>query len=100
MNVNEALSALVEYAVQRGLIEEVDRIWALNRLLDALKLDSWEPGDPAETTDDLEAILAVLLDDAVARGVIEDTVVHRDLLDTELMGRLTPRHSWVISKFE
>ena len=41
-----------------------------------------------------------LLDDAHARGVLtEDSVVYRDLFDTELMGRLTPRPAQVIGKF-
>ena len=46
-------------------------------------------------------MLEELLDDAHARGVLaENSVVYRDLFDTELMGRLTPRPSWVIEKFE
>ena len=41
-----------------------------------------------------------LLDDAAQRGVLEqNSVVYRDLLDTELMGRLTPRPSQVAKKF-
>ena len=45
----------------------------------------------------LEDILKELLDDAAARGRIEDDTTSRDLFDTELMGRLTPRPSQVIS---
>ena len=45
-------------------------------------------------------VLAELLDDAYARGVLaENSVVYRDLFDTELMGRLTPRPAQVIEKF-
>ena len=47
----------------------------------------------------LEDILKELLDDAAARGRIEDDTTNRDLFDTELMGRLTPRPSQVISEF-
>ena len=40
------------------------------------------------------------MDDAHARGVLkEDSVVYRDLFDTMLMGRLTPRPAQVIDKF-
>ena len=49
---------------------------------------------------ELEEILKTLLDDAEARGVISGGVTERDLLDTELMGRLTPRPSQVIGEFK
>ena len=40
------------------------------------------------------------MDDAHARGVLpEDSVVYRDLFDTMLMGRLTPRPAQVIERF-
>ena len=97
MTVNQALTALVNYAEKEGLIEKEDRIYALNSVLGALSLDSFEPeecGKPA-----LEEILACLLDDACERGVCEDSVVFRDLLDTKIMGALTPRPSYVIEKF-
>ena len=49
---------------------------------------------------DLPETLSVLLDDAFARGVLaENSVVYRDLLDSELMGRLTPRPAQVIERF-
>ena len=99
MNINEAISGLVHYAVQKGLIDPSDRVWAINRLLPALGLDSYEePESPKEQP--LEELLKTLLDYAVANGVIEDGVTQRDLLDTELMGRLTPRPSWVIAQFQ
>ena len=41
-----------------------------------------------------------LLDWAVENGRIEDDTTSRDLFDTELMGRLTPRPSQVIREFE
>ena len=87
MNIDSCLSALVEYGIERGLIEACDRIYTVNRLLEALELDSYTPEPPAELP--LEDILKALLDDAVARGVCEGDVTSRDLLDTKLMGALT-----------
>ncbi len=88
MNANVYLASLAQYGVDRGLIEESDRTFVINRLLRALSLDSYEPAEPADLP--LEEILGGLLDDAAARGVCENDVTHRDLLDTELMGILTP----------
>ena len=96
--VNQAICDLIAYALRAGLIEEDDRVWATNRILDALKLTDWEA--PAAAQDrPLEDILKDLLDFAVETGVIEDGVTTRDLFDTELMGRLTPRPSQVRKQF-
>ena len=95
---DQAIKDLVGYAVRTGLIEESDRTWAVNALLEAMRLDNWE--EPQEARErPLEDILRELLDDAAARGLIHDDVTSRDLFDTELMGRLTPRPSQVIQDF-
>ena len=94
----QAIKDLVGYALRTGLIEEYDRTWAVNSLLQAMGLDSWE--EPQQVKDrPLEDILKELLDDAAARGRIEDDTTSRDLFDTELMGRLTPRPAQVIREF-
>ena len=98
--VDKEIAALVEYARRKGLIEDGDVTWAINSLLDALKLDSYTPEPLPEGEIHLAQVLDRLLDDAAQRGVLEqNSVVYRDLLDTELMGRLTPRPSQVAKKF-
>ena len=99
--IDEAISKLATYALRAGLIEECERTWAVNTILDALKLDSYtEPGKDWEDIH-LAAVLDELLDDAYARGVFtENSVVYQDLFDTELMGRLTPRPAQVIETFQ
>ena len=97
--IEQAIADLLGYALRVGLIEDCDRTWAANRLLEALKLDSWE--EPAAVQDrPLEDILKDLLDWAVENGRIEEGTTSRDLFDTELMGRLTPRPSQVIREFQ
>ena len=100
--VDREIQALVAYALDTGLIEPCERVWAVNALLEALELDSYtEPETPAERPVDLPAVLTALMDDAHARGVLkEDSVVYRDLFDTKLMGVLTPRPAQVIGKFQ
>ena len=84
----QAISALVNYAIHCQLITADDAVFAENRLLEILQLDA--PVDlPIESTE-LPDILQVLTDNAVARGIIEDGVVSRDLFDTKLMGAVTP----------
>ncbi|MCI9308932.1 MAG: galactose-1-phosphate uridylyltransferase, partial [Oscillospiraceae bacterium] len=107
--VDNAIAKLVAYAIQNDLIWPYEKDWAVNTILDALKLDSWtDPGEEFWWESNiysrkiqLAPILEELLDDAYVRGVLaENSVVYRDLLDTELMGRLTPRPSEVRDLFQ
>ena len=45
--VYSAIRNLAEYGVETGLITEDDRTYAINQLLEALRLDEYE--EPAET---------------------------------------------------
>ena len=93
------LKKLVEYAAERGLIGERDRIWAVNRLLEVLGEDTYE--DPGEVGRDtpLETILDELVDYARAKGLVDEGNVAHDLFDTKLMTCLTPRPSEVENAF-
>ena len=77
MDVFEGITALADYGVRTGLIEEADRTWAVNALLAALELDAYEErtvtGQPA-----LTEILDSLLNYACANGLCQDSVVYRD----------------------
>ena len=97
--ISKDIAALVAYGILNGLIEEADRKWAINQLVEALGLREFEQCEEENCIDPLEEILGRILDDAVARGYIEDGVVSRDLLDTKLMGILTPRPSEIRRRF-
>lgn len=98
--VYEAVKGLVQYGLDKGLISEVDAIYARNQILDVMGMDEYEePQGPAESGD-LEAILKELLDCAADTGALkEDSVVYRDLLDTKLMNCLMPRPGEVVKEF-
>ncbi len=97
MNVNTYIASLVQYGLDCGLLEECDRIYVTNQLLQVLGLDSYTPAEPENLP--LEEILKGLLDDAVERGVCGDDITSRDLFDTKLMGVLTPAPREVRKKF-
>lgn len=97
--INKSIAALVNYAISKGLISKDDRVWAINRILEALRLDKYEEPNDLGALPSLEKILAPLLDYAVQSGLIEDSITARDLFDTKLMGLLTPRPSEVSQKF-
>ena len=102
--INTYISALAQYAVDRGLIEENERIYSINMLLDVLKLDEYNPCDDIDKvialSSDLEAILQFIDDYAYDRGLIEEnSVVYRDLFDTRVMNCFVKRPSEVIRIF-
>ena len=98
--IDKNIRELVAYAMDRELIDPQDCRWAVNRLLEVLEKDAIEDGDLPTEIPPLEEILAPILDDAAARGLIEDNGTSRDLFDTKLMGALTPPPSAVIRKFQ
>ncbi len=94
------IKELVEYGIRKDLIKEADRIYVTNRLLDQIGFDEYRDPEDADPEADLEDILNGLLTYACEEGVIDDTVVDRDLWDTRLMDCLLPRPSEVIARFE
>ena len=95
-----AIRALTDYAIHCGLAQEDDRIYLTNALLDAMDEDSYTPPAEDVPAQPLEDILAVLLDAAVKKGLIEDNITARDLFDTRLMGLLTPPPHEVRARFQ
>ena len=99
MQIMKDITALLNYAVEKCLIEECDRVWAANRLIEALELAEYVPAEEKDGRD-LEAILASICDYAAENGIMADnTVTYRDLFDTKIMGLLVPRPSEVIRRF-
>ena len=100
------ISRLVAYARSKGWIEESDRIWASNRILEALHIHDFDgllPPEQLPMTEQfppLQEILDELSTYAYKNGLIAgDSASFFDLFDTELMGRLIPRPSEIIGKF-
>lgn len=96
--IDKSIKKLVCYGMEKGLFTERDRIYVTNRILEILNLDEYDCEE--EFTDvNLEETLKELLDFAVEKGLIEDSIVHRDLFDTKLMGAMMPRPSEVTDRF-
>ena len=99
-NIDLYIAALADYAVEKGLLHEDDRIFAINRILDRLALHEFTEPKEKLVGESLENILKALLDYAGENGIIDgESVVFRDLFDTELMGLVTPLPSVVNKNF-
>ena len=97
--LQESIKKLVQYGIDKELIPECERIYTTNLLLECMKEDEYTDPDCDLSNIVLEDVLKDLLDEAVKRGIIEDSVTYRDLFDTKLMNCLCPRPAQVIGKF-
>ena len=98
MKIETYIDSLVSYAMNCGLSEPEDRQVLVNRLLDLLHKGDYAPSEEPQT-EDLEEILAGILDYAVANGLCEDGITARDIFDTRIMGALTPMPREIIRTF-
>ena len=98
MKIETCIDALVSYAMNTGLAEPVDHQVLVNRLLDLLRLDAYEPSQE-EQSEDLEEILKGILDYACEAGLCEDNITARDIFDTRIMGALTPMPREIVRTF-
>lgn len=71
----ENIKRLVAYGVQTGLMPECERVYATNLLLEMFGEDNYEDSEIDKEQLSLEEILGNLLDAAVERGIIEDSIV-------------------------
>ena len=59
--IQEAIGKLTAYGIATGLIDEADRTYTINRLLELFRLDEWEgtenDTDVTDWTAELEGIL-------------------------------------------
>lgn len=94
------IKKLVQYGINTGLTPECERIYTTNLLLELFHEDSYEDTDIDGEEIELEVVLKELLDEAVARGIIEDSIVYRDLFDTKMMNCLMPRPAQVQAEFK
>ena len=92
------INSFVKYALDCKLIEESDKYYVINTILDILNLDEFiETNECPELS--LEEILDIFLGFAVENNLIDDNITEKDLFDTRIMSAVTPRPSQVIGEF-
>ncbi|MBR2809894.1 MAG: UDP-glucose--hexose-1-phosphate uridylyltransferase [Solobacterium sp.] len=93
----DMIGSLVQYGLNRELIQPADAVYVRNRLLEVMQEEDYQEGQPEQLP--LHEILASLVQTAMARGIVADSITAQDLFDTKLMGCLTPWPSQVQERF-
>ena len=96
----EAVQGLINYGIEKHLITSVDELVVRNEIMDILRLTDWKDVKLGICEQTIDEILETLVDYACKQGIIADTSNSRDLLDTKLMGCLTPMPREVVAEFE
>ncbi len=97
MTINQLITALVNYSLDKNLITELDKTYTINRIIEILGLNEYTHETCEEK--ELNKILDGICNYAIEQGIIEDSITYRDLFDTKVMGAVMPRPSEVIKEF-
>ncbi len=97
MSIFADISALIDYAEERGLTSPLDRTYIRNRLCDILGLSEF--CEEKSSGKNLEEILEALCNFAAEKGIIGNSRTEFDLFDTRIMGELTPKPAEVVNQF-
>ena len=101
----KAIDKLIKYGLQNGLLEKEDIDYTRNRLLQVLRLNSYDNENAdrifgSKNEECLSEILDEILAYAEKEKIISDSITEKDLFDTEVMNCLLARPSVIVDKFE
>ena len=96
--MNTKINQLLEYALKNGMIEKYDYDYSANLLIDLFGIQEFKREEVEDCS--VYEILDFMLDYAVEKGMIQDTVTEKDLLDTRIMNCVMPRPSEVVHTFK
>lgn len=101
IDIEKLILELVDYGIDKKLIEKRDRIYVINRLLDILNLQEFSEIDiNIEEKRDIGRILEDFREYAIERNIVEDdTVEVLDIFDTKIMDTLAKRPSEIERDF-
>ena len=98
--INTYITELVNYGIRNGLIDELDRVYSINRLVELMEFDEYIAPETVPSERPLNLILEDMMSWALDHGIMKsDTIACKDLFDTKIMGTITPPPSVVINMF-
>lgn len=100
MSITENIKLLVQYGLDKKLIDKEDEIFIINKYLSIFNLDFYDNPDVYVDKINLPKILDFLTEYAYKNKIIDNIdIVSKDLFDTYLMGVMAKRPSEIIKDF-
>lgn len=96
-NICSLINRLVKISLENNLIDKMDEVYTRNRILALLKEDSYTANE--ELTCDFHETLGEIIDYAVNKGIIEDSLYAKDIFGSNLMNVFMPTPSGLNREF-
>ena len=93
------ISSLVQKAIETELIEESDKIYTRNRVMNLLKLETFPEKPEKPVNDSIPDLLEHLVNFAIKHEVIEDVFDEKEILSAAIMDCFVPQPSVVTKEF-
>lgn len=98
--IQEWIGELVTYGLQNGLVDPADEIYVTNQLLALFELTDYTVPAERKLPRKISHILEDMTEYGRQMGIWQaDTITQKDLIDTKIMGLLTPPPSVVRKQF-
>ncbi|MBY8913754.1 UDP-glucose--hexose-1-phosphate uridylyltransferase [Bacillus sp. YC2] len=94
----ESVAGFLQASIASGDMDETDVIYKRNRLLDLLRLTDYTEPKRIKKQSRLHC-LDEMVEDAVKRAIINDTLAEKEMLESKIMDVITPAPSFINAKF-
>ena len=97
MNIYALIDRLIYISIKNNLIDEMDTIYTRNRLLSLFKEDSYMKNEDINLN--FHETLNALLDIAVNKKLIGNTLYEKDIFSSDIMNTFVPAPSLINKEF-
>ncbi len=97
--LNKYIEELIDFGLRKNMIEPVDSYVVRNDLFTLLNVNEPYTGTDLDVYDEPYSILNKILNSAVQNGIIEDSLVNKEILDAKIMSKFMPRESELARTF-
>ena len=97
MGICGLIDQLINYAEEEKLINQFDKIYIRNGLLDLFKINEYKEEENKRIN--FYSILDEMINYAIENELIENTNVNKDLFETKILGYICPLPSQINEKF-
>lgn len=98
MVIFESVAGFLQESIALGDVDEMDVIYKRNRLLDLLGLTDYSEPKQIKKQNRLH-YLDEMVEDAVKRSIIDDTLAEKEMLESKIMDVIIPPPSVINAKF-
>lgn len=97
--INTEINRLINFGIQNEMIQNEDRVYISNKLMEILKLQDFHFENVVENLETANPILQNIVDFAIKNHIIENSQYEKEKFSDKLMDFLMDKPSQIIEKF-